>query len=368
LQPAEIQGFRSEISATIDEGIGDCGVYFRAEAIESDKEQVVGPLCTIYGKDPPHDRRTGSLVIEPSNKIAKKAPAKLVDRLVKPTTNRFHFRCQGKHILLEVNGVKTVNDDFPELPDEGVIAWKLDGARRPRKVSFKILKFTDLTGAPSRGAPEQPSLADAGLLKAELKFESAVKKADETLLKQFDVEIARLRKSAKPDEATLLPFVEHEKESFHEKGLIPWSRPMRKALLDYGRSLLAAQKSMGSEFDIAMDHAEKAHDEKRTEALLAEAGKILTPRPVATWRLTDKTETHTTVFFSDASFVVDEKDDPPGVRFWQGPAEDRVVTEAPDPKDPTSTLVRVFELTPDGRTLVGMRPNGEKYRLQRVDE
>jgi hypothetical protein len=359
--------FDLKFQATIVDGVGDCGIYFRGQVIESGEQQVVGPLCMIYGKDPPNDRRTGSLVIEPQHKVEKKAPARLVDRFLKPTMNRFHLRCQGKHVLLEVNGIKTVNGEFAELPDEGVIAWKLDGGRRPNKVTIKIVKFTDLTGAPPRGTLESPSLADANLLIAELKYDGNLKKADEALLKAFDVEIVRLQKSGKPDEATLLPFVEHEKEIFKEKGLIPWSRPMRKALAVYAKGLAAAQKSIGNAFDIPMERAEKAHDAKLKEALEAEAGKILAPRPVATWQADEK-PSHRFVFFSDSSFVDTEHDDSPGTRFWQTPIEDRVVIEWGDPKEPTSTLVKVFRLTPDGKTLVGQRPNGKEHRMSRVDE
>ena len=49
--------------------------------------------------------------------------------------------------MIEVNGIKLVNGDFPSLPDEGIIAFKLDGNRPPRQVTFKILKFTDLSSS-----------------------------------------------------------------------------------------------------------------------------------------------------------------------------------------------------------------------------
>jgi Domain of Unknown Function (DUF1080) len=360
--------FDLKFQANVEEGIGDCGVYFRGQVIESEKQQVIGPLLAIYGKDPPQDRRTGSLIIEPQNKVEQKAPAKLIDRFAKPALNRFHLRCQGQHVLFEVNGIKTVNGEFPTLPSEGIIAWKLDANRPPRKVSIKITRFTDLTGAPSRSAPERPSLADAELLRAQMKFQTAVQKADEALMKQFEAEISKLQKGAKADETVLLPFVEHEKDMFKEKGLIPWSRPMRKAVALYGRSLLAAHKSVGNAFDAALNRAEKAHNSSLEEALIAEAGQLLAPRPVAIWQLNDKSQTHRTVFFSDASFVTDNQDDHPGSRFWQGPVEDKVVLESPVENDPTSTDVRVYRVTPDGKTLVALRKNGSEVRWQHLDE
>ena len=131
--------FDLRFRVSLAEGIGDCGVQFRSLVIDSgNKSQVVGPECAIYGKDAPKEHRTGSLITEPHSKVEKAPPPKRVERFVKPTENHFRIRCQGKHVLIEVNGVKMVNDEFPSLPEEGVIAWKIDANRPPHKVTFKI--------------------------------------------------------------------------------------------------------------------------------------------------------------------------------------------------------------------------------------
>ncbi len=67
--------------------------------------------------------------------------------------------------------------------------------------------------------------------------------------------------------------VEHEKHAFKEKGLIPWSRPMRKWLLQYGRELHEAQRTIGTSFDAAIERAGKGHNDKLKAALIAEAGQ-----------------------------------------------------------------------------------------------
>jgi hypothetical protein len=58
--------------------------------------------------------------------------------------NDFHIRCIGKHVTIKVNGVTTIDDDFPDLPDEGVLAWQINGYRTPREVTFRNIEFTDL--------------------------------------------------------------------------------------------------------------------------------------------------------------------------------------------------------------------------------
>ena len=164
-----------------------------------------------------------------------------MERFVKPGENAVRIRCQGKHILIEINKVKMVNGEFPSVPDEGVIAWKIDGTRPPRKVTFKITKFAELSG--SQESPEQPALADTNLLKAEMAFATALENADNLLLNHFDPEIEKLRKSHRPHDRELAAVVEHEKDVFKEKGLIPWSHPMRKAVIQYAKDLLTAQES-----------------------------------------------------------------------------------------------------------------------------
>jgi hypothetical protein len=341
--------------ASLAEGIGDCGVQFRSQVVDPVKLQVVGPQCAIYGKDASKEHRTGSLVTEPGGKVEKSPPPKLVDRFVKPTENHFCIRCQGKHVLIEVNGVKMVNGDFPSLPDEGVIAWKIDAIRPPHKVTFKITKFTDLTGAPSHNGSENPSLTDTELLKAEFKFENALKRADEKLLRGFDSEIKRLPHSKDVREKNLVPVVEHEKEVFHAKGLVPFSHAMRKPLSQYAADLRQARQAVGKAFDSAIDRAEKNQNDKLKEALIEEAGKVLAPREVAKWQLDDNGQVLRRIFFSDGTYLEGEQEDNSSSRFWEPRGDDTVVLEFPNQNDPTATNQQTFLLAPDGSTLKGKR-------------
>jgi hypothetical protein len=355
--------------ASLADGIGDCAVQFRSQVIDPDKLQVVGPQCAIYGKDASKEHRTGSLVTEPGNKVEKSPPPKLVDRFVKPTENHFCIRCQGKHVLIEVNGVKMVNGDFPSLPDEGVIAWKIDAKRPPHKVTFKITKFTELTSLPSQNGSERPSLLDAELLKAELKFESAMRRADDVLMKHFDPEINKLQHSKSVEDKNLVPVLAHEKDLLKEKGLIPWSRPMRKAVSQFGKELRDARRTIGIAFDRAIDRAEKNHNDKLKEALLTEAAQVLAPREVATWQITDNQGVdHRTIFYSDGTFIAADKPDETNSRFWEPRFEDVIILEFPDQNDSTATNQQAFVLAPDGKTLVATTKNGEKRTWQHVED
>jgi Domain of Unknown Function (DUF1080) len=352
--------------ATLADAVNDCGVQFRSHASNADKRQIAGPACAIYGKDASPEHRTGSLVIEPGGKVEKAPPAKRVETFVEPGENHFRIRCQGKHILIEVNGIKMVNGEFPSLPDEGIIAWKIDAGRPPHKVTFKSIKFTDL--AASQAAPERPSLFDTELLKAELKYETAMKKADETLLNHFDPEITRLKRGGHEKERGLVGSVEREKENFKEKGLVPWSRPMRKWLLQYGKELHEAQRAVGAAFDSAIERAEKNHNENLKAALLAEAGEVLVPREVATWQHTgSKGSVFKRIFYSDGTFSEGEQQEQTTARFWTPPIDDVLILEFPDKENSAGTDEQSFLLSPDGQTLTGTSKKGNKQVWQHAD-
>jgi hypothetical protein len=313
-------------------------------------------------------------VLEPGDKVAKAPAAQRVERFVDPAENHFRIRCQGKHILIEVNGVKMVNGDFPSLPDEGIIAWKIDANRPPRKVTFKVLKFVDLSQPVPSESAARPSLSDLELLRAEIKFEGTVKKADETLLNHFDPEIARLKRSSHAKDRDLVEAIEHEKELFKTKGLVPWSRPMRKWLLQYGKELRDAQRSVGNAFDAAIERAEKAHNDRLKESLIAEAAQVLAPREVAAWEFADRRRAVRRTFYSDGTFTEGESQTAgePNVkassRFWSAPVEDVLVIEFPDPKDPTATNQQEFEVAADGKMLAAQDSKGQKEIWRRVEE
>jgi hypothetical protein len=47
-------------------------------------------------------------------------------------------------VTIKLNGETTVDDDFPKLPDEGIIAWQLHQGG-PMEVTFRSIQFKDLS-------------------------------------------------------------------------------------------------------------------------------------------------------------------------------------------------------------------------------
>jgi hypothetical protein len=132
------------------DGVGNSGVQFRSRIQDTGQLTVVGPQCEIDSAD--HSFPPGSLLTEPDCKpLAEKAPrAAVAARYRDADFNQFHIRCVGKHVTIRVNGVTAIDDDYPDLPAEGVIAWQLHGERTPREVTFRNIEFTDLS-APDKG-------------------------------------------------------------------------------------------------------------------------------------------------------------------------------------------------------------------------
>lgn len=133
-------------------GFGNSGVQFRSKIEDRSRFTVVGPQCEIDDLNfilPP-----GSLVTEPNGDPLKVRPsAAALEALAKvykeDAFNDFHIRCVGKHVTIQVNDVTTVDGDFPSLPEEGIIAWQLNGYRPQKSVMFRIVEFTDLSAAAS---------------------------------------------------------------------------------------------------------------------------------------------------------------------------------------------------------------------------
>jgi Domain of Unknown Function (DUF1080)/Putative zinc-finger len=359
--------FDLRFRAAAQDGLGDSGVLFRSRLVDLGKIQVVGPECAIFGTDAPKEHRSGSLIGE-RDKVERAAPARLA-RFLKPTENHFRIRCQGKHVLIEVNGIKVVNGEFSSVPEEGVIAWKIDGERPPRKVLFKNIKFTDLSRSSPANHSDQPPLRDAELLRAQIKFCAAINSANDKLLKQFESEISKRQKSSRAPDKELLPVVEAEREAFKNKGLIPWSKPMRHGLKTYSDDLRVALEAVGKAFDKAIERAKKCHNDKLEAALLEEAAQTLAPREVATWEIKDQNdEAIHRVFYSDATYADGNQPDEANSRFWKLPSDDgAVILEFPD-KNTTGALQRGFLLTPDGKTMTTWPENGQPRVWQRVED
>ena len=132
--------FELTFKVRLKDGVGNSGVQIRSEIMDKDKFTVKGPQCDmgqIYW---------GSLYGENFGGMMKQAPPELVKKALKPKDfNDYSIKCVGKHVTIILNGQTTVDDDFPKLPDEGIIALQLHQGFPSMEVIFKDIKFKDLS-------------------------------------------------------------------------------------------------------------------------------------------------------------------------------------------------------------------------------
>jgi hypothetical protein len=71
---------------------------------------------------------------------------KVIQKVVKPAEfNDYSLKCVGKHVTIKLNGATTVDEVFPEVPDEGLIAWQLREGFPAMEVTFRNIDFKDLS-------------------------------------------------------------------------------------------------------------------------------------------------------------------------------------------------------------------------------
>lgn len=117
------------------------GVQIRSKVEDPNKYIVAGPQADIGAN------YWGSLYGERFGGMMKQADAKTVnEKLKNDDFNDYHIKCVGKHVTISVNGVTTVDDDFEKMPAEGIIAFQLHVTKAPMVVTFKNIKFKDLSG------------------------------------------------------------------------------------------------------------------------------------------------------------------------------------------------------------------------------
>lgn len=131
-------------------GQGNSGVQIRSKIINQDTLAVGGPQCDIgsfywgslYGEHfggPP--AKNGI----PKGGMMKQSPPDVVKRVLKADDfNDYYIKCVGNHVTIKLNGETTVDDDFPKMPPQGIIAWQLHQGG-PMEVTFRNIRFTDLS-------------------------------------------------------------------------------------------------------------------------------------------------------------------------------------------------------------------------------
>jgi serine/threonine-protein kinase len=145
--------FELKFEVRLSNGEGNSGVQIRSELFDREKFAVRGPQCNIG------QQFWGSFYGEEFGGVLKQAPDDVVKKAIKPREfNDYYIKCVGKHITIKLNGETTVDDDFPGMPEEGIIAWQLHGGY-VMEVTFKNIQFTNLRIA--KGPPRALSAEEA---------------------------------------------------------------------------------------------------------------------------------------------------------------------------------------------------------------
>lgn len=135
--------FELRFQVRLKDGTGNSGVQIRSKIRESPKDKanfaVEGPQCDMGGV------YWGSLYGEHFGGMMKAAPKEVVEKnLKKGEFNSYSIKCVGKHVTIKLNDEITVDDDFPKLPEDGIIAWQLHSGP-PMEVTFRAIEFKDLS-------------------------------------------------------------------------------------------------------------------------------------------------------------------------------------------------------------------------------
>ena len=131
--------FELSFKIRLKDGKGNSGVQIRSEILDPKKFTVKGPQADIG------QGYWGSLYGENFGGMMKACPKDFVKNHVKEKDfNNYYIKCVGKHVTIKINGETSVDDDFPKMPDEGIIAWQLHAGFPAMEVTFKDIKFTEI--------------------------------------------------------------------------------------------------------------------------------------------------------------------------------------------------------------------------------
>jgi hypothetical protein len=132
--------FELSFKIRLRDGIGNSGVQIRSSIHDPKKFTVAGPQADI-GKG-----YWGSLYGENFGGMMKPASPAVIKKVVKEEDfNDYAIKCVGKHVTITINGTVMVDGDFEKMPDEGIIAWQLHAGYPSMEVTFKDIKFKDLS-------------------------------------------------------------------------------------------------------------------------------------------------------------------------------------------------------------------------------
>jgi putative heme-binding domain-containing protein len=134
------KNFELTCQVRITDGKGNSGVQVRSRLVDPATFAVAGPQGDmgrpfwggLYG-----EREPGRWMRLPQQK--------LVREIVKATEfNDYSIRCVAKRVTIKLNGQATVDDHFPEIADDGIIAWQLHSEYPGMEVTIRNIQLKEL--------------------------------------------------------------------------------------------------------------------------------------------------------------------------------------------------------------------------------
>lgn len=128
----EFGDFELRLAFRLVGGVGNSGVQFRSKKIPKHVSGYQADIGEGYW---------GCLYDEARrNKVLVSAPPELAKVLTKSDWNQYVIRCEGDHIVQELNGLTTVDyrEEDPAIPRSGIIALQIHGGG-PMEIQFKDL-------------------------------------------------------------------------------------------------------------------------------------------------------------------------------------------------------------------------------------
>jgi len=174
----------------------------------------------------------------------------------------------------------------------------------------------------------------------------------------------------KPDDRLrLIEAVRAEKAAFERSGLIPWSAPMRPALLVYLRELMLADAAIKKAYDRSIPAALKSKDHAAAEVLRSELREASHRRLLATWACTGSTFQGSWAwkFYSDGTLELGNRA-PSSLDQWNWAIEGNVlVVKTRNANDPNVQNVARCTIAADGASFTAENQKKDRFvgRLER---
>lgn len=120
---------------------GNTGIQIRSEIVDQERCILKGPQADIGSKF------WGCLYGEQTTGMMQAAPPDFEQKYVKADFNDVWVRCVGKHITIKINGETSVDREFPDIADAGVIGLQLHAGET--EVVFSNVNVIEIDDSPT---------------------------------------------------------------------------------------------------------------------------------------------------------------------------------------------------------------------------